>query len=327
MILADRAFLIFLPIVLLVYHLLRGRSAKFTFLLMASWVFYGLCSPRYLWVLGLLTVVDYAVAIRIERATEGNRRRWLIVSIFANLGLLLAFKYTPFLYDQGQSLGTLLGYKIPQRTWEILLPLGISFHTFQGISYTVDVYRRTIPAVRNFRDYALFVAFFPQMAAGPIVRAVEFLPQMIVPPRVSPGQVTDGLHLVLRGLVKKLLIADTLDQIFVAAVFAEPTLYTPATQRWAILAWAVQIYADFSGYSDMARGIAKWFGFEFPTNFDYPYLARSIPEFWRRWHLSFSTWLRDYLYFPIGGSRGSELRTTANLLFLFLLCGLWHGAS
>jgi alginate O-acetyltransferase complex protein AlgI len=207
------------------------------------------------------------------------------------------------------------------------LPLGISFHTFQGISYTVDVYRGHIRAVRSIRDYALFVAFFPQLAAGPIVRAVEFLPQMDAPPTPTARQVAEGLHLVVLGLVKKLLIADQLDALFVAPVFASPAAYGPAAHRWAAVAWTAQIYCDFSGYSDIAVGIAKWFGFELPRNFNLPYLATNVTDFWRRWHVSLSAWLRDYLYVPLGGSRCGPVRTYFNLMLLFVLCGLWHGST
>ena len=328
MILASKAFFLFLLIVVVGYHLLRGRTAKYAFLLVASYIFYALCSPWYLWVLLLLTITDYLAAKRIEDASnERSRRRWLILSIVSNLGLLAAFKYTGFAYDTGLSLGHWFGYETAPREWEILLPLGISFHTFQGISYTVDVYRKQIRAVRSLLDYSLFVAFFPQMAAGPIVRAIEFLPQLVQPPRVSSAQIGDGLHLVARGLFKKLVIADTLDSLFVSLVFADPSSYTPGAIRWAVVAWAVQVYCDFSGYTDIAIGTAKWFGFELPANFHLPYLATSITDFWRRWHLSLSTWLRDYLYFPLGGSKGSAARTYFNLMAIFVLCGLWHGAT
>ncbi len=324
----SKAFFLFLVVAVVGYHLLRGRSAKYTFLLLASWAFYAICSPYYLWVLLLLTGVDFVVAKKIDaEADDRRRKRWLVVSVVANLGLLFAFKYTAFAWDTGSALVTLFGGEVPLRAWDILLPLGISFHTFQGISYTVDVYRRQIRAVTSLRDYALFVAFFPQMAAGPIVRAIEFLPQMVTPPVPSAEQIRDGLFLFARGLFKKLVIADQLDQLFVSAVFADPAAFSPVACRWAAVAWAVQIYCDFSGYTDLALGTAKWFGFELPGNFHLPYLATSITDFWRRWHLSLSTWLRDYLYFPLGGSRGSEVRTYFNLMAIFVLCGLWHGAT
>lgn len=325
---ASKAFFVFLPVVLIGYHLLAGRTRKYAFLLAASWVFYAAAAWYYLPVLLALTVIDYAVGLRLAATDDDRvRRRWVAVSVVSNLGLLAAFKYAPFAYDTGVTLAHWWGHPAADRAWQILLPLGISFHTFQGISYTVDVYRREVPAVRSFLDYALFVAFFPQLAAGPIVRAVEFLPQMVTPPRVTAEQISAGTYLFLFGLFKKLFVADQLDQLFVSPVFADPAAYDAATHRWAAVAWAVQIYCDFSGYTDIAIGTGKWFGFELPPNFRLPYLATSIADFWRRWHLSFSTWLRDYLYFPMGGSRGSAVRTYFNLIVLFVLCGLWHGAE
>lgn len=328
MIFAGKEFFLFLPVVLLGYHLLRSRKLKYGWLTLASWVFYAWASPGYLWVILLLTGIDFWAGKRIEASDNARvRRRWLILSVVSNLGLLAAFKYTTFAVDNALSLARLCGVTATDRTWDILLPLGISFHTFQGISYTVDVYRRQIRAVHSLLDYALFVAFFPQMAAGPIVRAVEFLPQMVTPPRVTVRQIEDGLRLFVSGLFKKLFIADQLHVLFVDPVFSDPGAYDAAVLRWAAVAWAVQIYCDFSGYTDVAIGVAKWFGFELPPNFHLPYLANSITDFWRRWHLSLSTWLRDYLYFPLGGSRGGPVRTYFNLILVFVLCGLWHGAA
>lgn len=325
---ASPPFFVFLTVVLSVYHLLPRRTLKYGWLTLSSWAFYAWASPGYLWVILLLTAIDYWAGRRIAASDDDRtRKRWLTLSIVSNLGLLAAFKYTEFVFDNGVSLARLFGADAPDRAWRILLPLGISFHTFQGISYTVDVYRRLIPAVRSPLDYALFVAFFPQLAAGPIVRAVEFLPQMTTPPRVSAEQITDGLRLFVVGLFKKLFIADQLHGLFVDPVFAHPEQFSPGVLRWAAVAWAVQIYCDFSGYTDIALGTAKWFGFELPPNFRLPYLATSITDFWRRWHLSLSTWLRDYLYFPLGGSRRGEVRTYLNLITLFVLCGLWHGAA
>jgi D-alanyl-lipoteichoic acid acyltransferase DltB (MBOAT superfamily) len=328
MIFASKAFFIFLPTVLVLYHVLQRRSHKYGFLLAASWLFYAWISPQYLWVIILCTVIDYFAALKIE-ATESDRgrKRWLALSITANLGLLFAFKYTMFAYDNAVSLAQLCGMDVHDRTWSILLPLGISFHTFQGISYTVDVYRREVKAVRSFLDYAFFVSFFPQLPAGPIVRAAEFLPQMATPPTPTAKQFAEGLHFFILGLFKKLFIADQLDLLFVTPVFSDPGAYDPAAHRWACIAWAAQIYCDFSGYSDMAIACGKWFGFELPRNFNFPYIATNIADFWRRWHLSLSTWLRDYLYFPLGGSRGSAVRTYFNLTFVFVMCGLWHGAT
>src|SRR5262245_61487488 len=209
---------------------------------------------------------------------------------------------------------------------ELLLPLVISFHTFQGISYTLDVYRRKLPAVHSFTDFALFVAFFPQLVAGPIVRAVEFLPQMVTPPGVGRRQILDGLHSIILGLFKKLFIADRLAQ-FVDMVFQNPDAYGAIMHRWAILAYACQIYCDFSGYCDIAIGCAKWFGFDLPVNFRFPYLSRSMAELWRRWHVTLSTWLRDYLYVSLGGRRRGQAWAIGNLLVTMPLCGLWNGAS
>ena len=325
---ASQWFFIFLAVVLVGYHSIKKRSHKYLLLLAASWFFYALISPKYLWVIWLLTFIDYVAGLRIAGSDDRQvRRLWLTLSIISNLSLLFAFKYVTFAYDALQPAGELLGLHLSQRTWDILLPLGISYHTFQGISYTVDVYRREIDAVRNPVDYALFVAFFPQLAAGPIVRAIEFLPQMIQPPSVSIRQIVDGVSLFSWGLFKKLVIADHLDMLLVSPAFENPDQFSDSVLCWAAVAWAVQIYCDFSGYTDMARGTAKFLGFELPINFNLPYLATSITDFWRRWHLSLSTWLRDYLYFPMGGSKGSTVRTYFNLMLIFVLCGLWHGAA
>ncbi len=323
----SQAFLLFLPVVLLGYYLLPSRTHKYRFLLVASWVFYMSWSPWFIGVILFTSVVDYWAGRLIEdAATPGRRRAWLWVSIVSNLGFLAFFKYTCFAYDNSAALLHWLGLSVPPRTFNIILPLGISFHTFQGISYTLDVYHKKIPAVRCLRDFCLFVAFFPQLVAGPIVRAIEFLPQMERPPRASAAQVVEGLHWFILGLFKKVFIADALGQ-FVDVVFANPGLYDAATLRWAVLAYAGQIYCDFSGYSDLAVGCAKWFGFELPRNFDFPYLAGSITEFWKRWHISLSTWMRDYVYISLGGSRRGSVRLLLNLLLTMTLCGLWHGAT
>jgi alginate O-acetyltransferase complex protein AlgI len=324
---ASPAFFLFLPLVLAAYHLLPGRSVKYAFLLGASWFFYAAWNPWFLWVLILPTVVDYYSGLLIERAaTPGRKRFWLLASIVTNLGFLAAFKYTDFFLQNSLALARLFGHEVPAWSVKVVLPLGISFHTFQGISYTVDVYRGRIPAVRRFLDFALFVAFFPQLVAGPIVRAVDFLPQMGTPPRVTASHLVEGLHWFVLGMFKKVFLADRLAQ-FVDVVFTDPAAFDGATHRWAVLAYAGQIYCDFSGYSDLAIGCALWFGFRLPMNFDYPYLASSIADFWKRWHVSLSLWMRDYLYVPLGGNRHGDARTYFNLLTTLTLCGLWHGAS
>ena len=327
---ATKAFMIFLPCVLLIYHSLPTRRLKFTFLLLASWGFYASWNPWYLWVILFTTTVDYTAGRLIAVAqTPAGKRGWLVASLLANLGLLAYFKYTLFAVQNGIWLAEMLGYSATAPDWalRIILPLGISFHTFQGISYTIDVYRGKLPAVRSYRDFALFVAFFPQLVAGPIVRASEFLPQLVQPPRVSAAQVQAGLQLCIYGLFKKVFIADRLGQDFVDVVFADPAGFAPATHALAMLAYMAQIYCDFSGYSDLAVGCAKFFGFEIPRNFNFPYLATSITDFWRRWHITLSSWLRDYLYISLGGNRAGTLRTYANLVVTMTACGLWHGAS
>jgi alginate O-acetyltransferase complex protein AlgI len=327
---ASKTFFIFLPLVLLVYHSLPSRRHKYRFLLLASWFFYMSWNPWFLWVILFPSLVDFYAGLWIESALSRGQpraaRAWLLASLLANLGLLAFFKYTLFFLYNSCALARLLGWEPPSITLKIILPLGISFHTFQGISYTLDIYRKKLAAVRSFVDFALFVAFFPQLVAGPIVRAVEFLPQMETPPRVTARQVTEGLHWFLIGLFKKLVIADRLAE-FADAIFAHPELFDAGTLLWAVLAYAAQVYCDFSGYSDMAIGCAKWFGFELPRNFNFPYLAKSIADFWRRWHMSLSTWLRDYVYISMGGNRGGTARTYFNLLVTFTLCGLWHGAA
>lgn len=324
---ASLTFFLFLPLVLLIYHGLRKRSHKYRFLLVASWFFYMSWSPWFIGVILFTSVVDYYAGLWIETAaTERRRRTWLLASIVTNLGFLAFFKYSNFFLANSLGLARSLGWPLSEWTIDIILPLGISFHTFQGISYTLDVYRRKMPAVSSFVDFALFVAFFPQLVAGPIVRAVEFLPQMTVPPRVRSTQIVEGLHWFLLGLAKKVFIADRLAQ-FVDPIFDAPGTYDAGTLRWAVLAYAAQIYCDFSGYSDMAIGCAKWFGFELPQNFNFPYLADSIADFWKRWHMTLSTWMRDYLYISLGGSRQGNARTHVNLLITLTLCGLWHGAE
>ena len=324
---ASKAFFVFLPVVLAGYYLLPTRGHKYRFLLAASWFFYMSWNPWFLWVILFTSVVDYFSGLLIEAApTPAGKRRWLTLSIVTNLGFLAAFKYTDFCVRNGLALARALGTEVPDWTVNVVLPLGISFHTFQGISYTLDVYRGKIAAVRSFTDFALFVAFFPQLVAGPIVRAAEFLPQMAEPPRATANQIVEGLHWFLVGLFKKVFLADRLAQ-FVDPVFHDPFAYDAVTHRWAVLAYAGQIYCDFSGYSDLAIGCAKWFGFELPVNFHFPYLSASITEFWKRWHISLSTWMRDYVYVALGGNRRGSLRTYANLLLTLTLCGLWHGAS
>ncbi len=311
-------FPVFLTVVLLVYWLLPGRRWQNGWLLLASLVCYGWVHPWFLALVGFSTVLDYSLALGMGRF-PAHRRLLLGLSVAGNLGLLGAFKYLDFFLANLQALGLGGG------TLGILLPVGISFFTFQTLSYTIDVYRGRISARRDFLDYATFVCMFPQLAAGPIERARDLLPQ-VEQRRTWDGQrVLSGLTLMLWGAVKKLVVADTLG-LYVDRVYAldEPggwLIYA------ATLGFAVQILADFSGYTDMARGMARMMGFELRQNFDAPYAAASPSEFWRRWHISLSSWIHDYLYIPLGGNRSGPARTVAATLGAMLLSGLWHGAS
>ena len=308
--------------VLIGLRLMPTRGSRQVLLLIANVVFYGSATPWHLLVLAVPSVVDYAAAIRIEEsASEAVRKRWLVVSLACNLGLLGYFKYADFFVD---TIAHLVG--VSTAPLDVALPIGISFFTFKTMSYTIDVYRREIPACRSLWRYAMFVSFFPELVAGPIVRASIFLPQMerSLAPRVR--RTASGLQIMLLGAAKKLLIADRLAS-YSDAVFASPGAFSQATVIAGVIAYSLQIYCDFSGYSDMAIGAARVIGFDLPENFDMPYLSLSITEFWRRWHMTLSRWLRDYLYIPLGGNRRGPLRTYVNLIATMLLGGLWHGAS
>lgn len=316
------AFVGFFATVLVGLRVLPTRTSRQLLLLLANVVFYGSGTAWHLLVLAVPSVIDYIAALRIDRATdETTRRRWLVLSIVSNLGLLAYFKYADFFID---SIAGLFG--LSTTPLDVALPIGISFFTFKTMSYTIDVYRRDIPACRSAWRYAMFVSFFPELVAGPIVRASVFLPQLdrTLTPRWR--RTAAGMQIVLLGLTKKLLVADRLAP-FVDAVFQAPGSFSQGTVIAAVVAYSFQIYCDFSGYSDMAIGIARIIGFDLPENFDMPYLATSITEFWRRWHMTLSRWLRDYLYIPLGGNRRGPIRTYVNLIATMLLGGLWHGAN
>ncbi|MCC9658864.1 MBOAT family O-acyltransferase [Rhodopirellula halodulae] len=318
-------FLIFLAVVVAVTWCLRQRNARNVWLLVASYYFYAYWDFRFCGLLLLSTIVDFAVAQQIHRSHEATvRRRWLWVSLAVNLGMLGFFKYFNFFLDTAKPLVEAVG--LNASTLPIVLPVGISFFTFQTLSYTIDVYRRKLTPTSRFLDFALYVAFFPQLVAGPIVRAVHLLPQLSTVPRWRKLRFYNGFQQLLRGAVKKVLIADHLAAL-VDGVFAGPELYSSLTVWLAVVGYAGQIYYDFSGYSDMAIGIAKMLGYRFPVNFRHPYWSVSIGEFWHRWHITLSTWLRDYLFIPLGGSRGSQLQTARNLMLTMTLGGLWHGAA
>ena len=321
--------LVFLPIVLLVYYRLphRGQNA---FLVIASCVFYASWDWRFLAPLLFTTSLDYWVARRIEALVQAGkpietRRKYLIVSIVANMGLLGFFKYFNFFSQSAVQLAQALGLDIGLRTFEIVLPLAISFYTFQALSYTIDVYRGELHATKSFWDFFLAVLYFPHLVAGPIQRAANLLPQVTNPRIIKREHVLEGLHLIAWGFFKKVFIADNLAPI-VDAAFSHPSP-TGGITLLGVYAFTFQIYCDFSGYTDIARGLAKIMGFEFVLNFRLPYFATNPSDFWRRWHISLSTWLRDYLYKPLGGNRGSALLTNRNLMLTMVLGGLWHGAA
>ena len=322
-------FLIFLPIVLLVYYQLshRGQNA---FLVLASCFFYASWDWRFLFPLLFSTTTDYFCAARMESSVERGepqaaRRKYLLISLITNLGLLGFFKYCNFFVDSFHNLGVLVGVDLPVPALRVILPIGISFYTFQALSYTIDVYRGKLHATRSFWDFFLAVLFFPHLVAGPIQRASNLIAQVVTPRKTTRLQVMDGLHLIVWGYFKKVFVADSLAPI-VSHIFAR----TPATGGevlTAVYAFAIQIYCDFSGYTDIARGVAKLMGFEFVLNFNLPYFATSPSEFWKRWHISLSSWLRDYLYIPLGGNHDGVARTYRNLMITMTLGGLWHGAA
>ena len=301
----------------------KTHRAKITFVTLFSLFFYYKSSGIYFLVLVGSTFVDYTLANFIYKSkSKDDKKFWLVVSLIVNLGLLGYFKYTNFILSIFSGLGNQAFEPL-----DIFLPVGVSFFTFQSLSYTIDIYRGTLKPVKNIFDYAFFVSFFPQLVAGPIVRAHDFIPQLYKPTFVSKEMFGRALFLISCGLFKKAIISDYISVNFIDRIFDNPTLYSGFENLMAVYAYALQIYCDFSGYSDMAIGIALLLGFEFCLNFDSPYQSKSITEFWRKWHMSLSTWLRDYLYISLGGNRLGKLRTYFNLFITMLLGGLWHGAS
>jgi len=319
-------FLGFLLVVLVVYPLLRHRWQN-AFLLVGSYYFYGCWDWRFTALLGASTVVDFIVGLRMVEATAPTRRKsLLLVSMGANLGILGFFKYYGFFVDSAVGLLAGLGLQPDIPVLNVILPVGISFYTFQTMSYTIDIYRGRLEPTRDFWGFALFVSFFPQLVAGPIERARVLLPQILEPRRRTAQQVREGVALILLGFFKKVAIADMMAPM-VNEAFSSPGDLSAGALLSGLYAFSFQIYGDFSGYSDIARGVAKLLGFELMINFQAPYLSRNITEFWRRWHISLSSWLRDYLYISLGGNRGGPWLTYRNLFLTMFLGGLWHGAS
>lgn len=305
----------------------RRRTAH-VLLLTASYFFYGCWNVKYLGLIFFVTALNYFIGILLHRESrQAIRKLLLTISLVGSLGVLALFKYYNFFADEVFWIFKFYHIPFPFPRLHVLLPVGISFYTFQALSYTIDLYRRKIELCADFIDFALFVSFFPQLVAGPIVRAAQFLPQLKTKKRYSNDLISSGLYQVLRGLVKKMVFADYLGMYLVDGVFADPAAHGSLAILLAVYGYAFQIYGDFAGYSDIAIGSARMLGFELPINFDAPYNAQNLREFWQRWHISLSTWLQDYLYISLGGSRRGKARTYVNLMVTMLLGGLWHGAA
>lgn len=320
------AFVVFAPIVILVSRLLRGRAYRL-WMVAASYVFYGWAEPWYCFLLLASTVLDFLVAQRIAAASEQRAKKlWLTASLVGNLGLLGVFKYTGLIFTTANDLAARFGGELALPVPDLPLPVGISFYTFQTLSYTIDVYRGKLPPAHRFTQFALYVAFFPQLVAGPIERATHLLAQLEDRMSRSGEAVMLGTTRIFWGLTKKIAFADPIG-LYVGEAIANPGATTAPELLLALTAFQIQLYLDFSAYSDIAIGLARTMGIELRENFRWPFVSRNPAEFWRRWHISFSTWLRDYLFVPLGGSRGSRARTMFNATLTFFLGGLWHGAS
>ena len=324
-------FCLFLPLVFALYWFACGRSLRTQNLLvvLASYVFYGWWDWRFLALIAFTSSWSYAAGMIEARRLEKGRdssRLLVAVSLVVNFGILAYFKYANFFIDSAEGVLHALGFAADFPTLHIILPVGISFYTFQALSYTIDVYYRRIAPTRDVVAFFAFISFFPQLVAGPIERATNLLPQFQKTRTFDCDEALHGLCLMCYGLFKKMVVADTL-ALYVDKVFAMPDLYTSTTCLIGAFFFTLQIYCDFSGYSDCARGVARLFGFRLMVNFDRPYLATSFAEFWRRWHISLSTWFKDYVYIPLGGNRVSFGKILRNTWIVFLLSGLWHGAS
>ena len=328
-------FLALFVIFTLVYHLLRRQfMARILFVTLFSYYFYYKSSGFYFFLLAVVTVSDFLIARAIskskeksaeaddENAGKGMRRLLLVLSLIIDLGFLAYFKYANFF---GSIFADIVGSNF--QPWDIFLPVGISFFTFQSMSYTIDVYRGDLKPLGNLLDYMFYVSFFPQLVAGPIVRARDFVPQIRKPLVINNRMIAMGVYFIIIGLFKKAVISDYISLNFVDRVFDNPIRYTGLENLFGMLGYTLQLYCDFSGYSDMAIGLALLLGFKFPLNFKAPFKSASVSEFWRRWHISLSSWIRDYIYISMGGNRKGSFRTYFNLIVTMLLGGLWHGAN
>ena len=328
MIFNSLTFLAFFAVVLTVYWLPFAWTAKKIFLLIASYLFYAAWNPPFVILLWISTIVDWVAAQQLVRAeNQWLRRTWMLISVVVNLGMLGYFKYGEFLLDSFTALAAHFGLHYVPPHYDIVLPVGISFYTFATLSYTLDVYLRRAAPARNFLDYALFVTFFPHLVAGPIMRPTELVPQFAHPRKLNPERLAFGLSLMILGLFQKVVLADGFLAPAVEKVY-DADKAPMALDAWvATLAFSGQIFCDFAGYSTTAIGVAMCMNFAMPDNFRFPYAAIGFSDFWRRWHITLSSWLRDYLYIPLGGNRRGEARTYLALMTTMLLGGLWHGAN
>jgi D-alanyl-lipoteichoic acid acyltransferase DltB (MBOAT superfamily) len=322
-------FAVFLPLVFLFYWVVfKGQlKSQNLLLLISSYIFYGWWDYRFLTLILFSTSLDYFIGIALKKQIRQSRRFiFLLTSLFFNLSLLGFFKYYNFFVDNFVSAFTFFGSELRIDTLDIILPVGISFYTFQTLSYTIDIYKRKIEPTSSFIDFAVFVSFFPQLVAGPIERASHLLPQFRKEKFFDYNNCMDGLRQVLWGLFKKIVIADTCS-VFVNMIFDNSSTYNGSTLFLGSILFSFQIYCDFSGYSDIAIGTARLFNYNLKTNFNFPYFSRDIAEFWRKWHISLSTWFRDYIYIPLGGSRVNQWLQVRNVFLIFLISGFWHGAN
>ena len=322
-------FLLFLPVVLILYWFVTNKNltVQNALLLFSSYFFYSCWSRKFLMLLIFSTLLDYFTGLMMYQAKNQVRKRfWFWLSISVNLGFLGVFKYYNFFQSSlAEALGH-AGIKTNFYTLSIILPVGISFYTFHGLSYVIDIYNNKIKPCKNFIEYSVFVSFFPLLVAGPIERATHLLPQIQKERKFDYAKAVDGLRQILWGLFKKMVIADNCAQ-YANLIFKDTLPYSGSTNILGAVFFALQIYCDFSGYSDIALGTAKLFGIDLLRNFAFPYFSRDIAEFWRRWHISLSSWFRDYLYFPLGGSRGGKWKNVRNTFIIFLVSGFWHGAN
>ena len=322
-------FAVFLPIVFILYWAISKKNLKYQNLLIvfSSYIFYGWWDWRFLSLVMFSTIVDYFVGLGLSKNEKVSHRKILLwTSILVNLGFLGFFKYFNFFLDNFMTAFKFFGIPINSQGLNIILPVGISFYTFQTLSYTIDVYKRKLKPTNDFFAFSAFVSFFPQLVAGPIERATNLLPQFYKKRTLKYEKFIDGLKQILWGLFKKVVIADNASQI-ANTIFNSSTDYSGIALILGAVFFAFQIYGDFSGYSDIALGTARLFGFNLMQNFAFPYFSRDIAEFWRRWHISLSTWFRDYLYIPLGGSRGGNLVKIRNTFVIFIVSGFWHGAN